>query len=91
MERRKNWNPEWNDRHTEWQKENTVIFSIRLFKSTDADILAALDGKQKATEIKRLARLGMKFDSQHEADVYQELMLRVKAGELRLSLNDTAQ
>ena len=26
---------------------------------------------------------GMKFDSQHEADVYQELMLRVKAGELR--------
>lgn len=29
---------------------------------------------------------GMKFDSQHEADVYQELMLRVKAGELRAVL-----
>ena len=29
---------------------------------------------------------GMKFDSQHEADVYQELMLRVKAGELRIVL-----
>ena len=26
---------------------------------------------------------GMKFDSQHEVDVYRELMLRVKAGDLR--------
>lgn len=26
---------------------------------------------------------GMKFDSQHEAAIYQELMLRVKAGELK--------
>jgi hypothetical protein len=26
---------------------------------------------------------GMKFDSQHEANVYLELMLRVKAGELK--------
>ena len=26
---------------------------------------------------------GMKFDSQHEADVYQELMLMVRAGELK--------
>ena len=26
---------------------------------------------------------GIKFDSQHEANVYQELMLRVKAGELK--------
>ena len=26
---------------------------------------------------------GLKFDSQHEANVYQDLMLRVKAGELR--------
>ncbi len=26
---------------------------------------------------------GMRFDSQHEAEVYQELMLRVRAGELR--------
>ena len=67
MEKKKNWNPGWNDRHSEWQKENTVIFSIRLFKTTDADILAALDGKQKATEIKRLVRLGMKFDSHSDS------------------------
>ncbi|MBR3741107.1 MAG: DUF1064 domain-containing protein [Clostridia bacterium] len=26
---------------------------------------------------------GIKFDSQHEANVYQELMLRVRAGELK--------
>ncbi len=26
---------------------------------------------------------GMKFDSQHEAAIYQEIMLRVKAGELK--------
>lgn len=26
---------------------------------------------------------GMKFDSQHEADCYQELALRIRAGELR--------
>lgn len=26
---------------------------------------------------------GMKFDSQHEADVYQQLMLQVKAGKLK--------
>ena len=29
---------------------------------------------------------GMKFDSQHEANVYGELMMRVKAGELRCVL-----
>ncbi len=29
---------------------------------------------------------GKKFDSQHEANVYQELMLRVKAGELKTIL-----
>lgn len=26
---------------------------------------------------------GIKFDSKHEADIYQELMLRVRAGELK--------
>lgn len=29
---------------------------------------------------------GKRFDSQHEAEVYQELMLRVRAGELKLVL-----
>ena len=29
---------------------------------------------------------GMKFDSQHEANVYMELMLRVRAGELKCVL-----
>ena len=32
---------------------------------------------------KRVEIDGIKFDSQHEANVYQELMYRVKAGELK--------
>lgn len=67
MERKQNWNPGWNDKHNKWQKENSIIFSIRLFKTTDADIIAALDGKQKATELKRLVRLGLQFDSQSDS------------------------
>lgn len=35
---------------------------------------------------KRVEIDGMKFDSQHEADVYRDLMLRVKAGELKCVL-----
>ena len=46
---------------------------------------------QRASSPKRGAKYGnrrveidgMKFDSQHEANVYQELALRVKAGELK--------
>lgn len=33
---------------------------------------------------------GMKFDSQHEADVYAGLILRVKAGELKTVLRQVA-
>ena len=32
---------------------------------------------------KRVEIDGIKFDSQHEANIYQELMLRVRAGELK--------
>lgn len=39
-----------------WEKENTVVISIKLQRSTDADILAYLDGKQKQTEIKKALR-----------------------------------
>ena len=41
---------------TAWRKENTVMVSIRLQKSTDADILQFLDGKQKQTIIKAALR-----------------------------------
>jgi hypothetical protein len=35
-----------------WQKENTVFIGVKLQKSTDAEILAYLDGKAKQTVIK---------------------------------------
>ena len=39
-----------------WQKENTVFIGIKLQKSTDADIIAFLDGKRKQTELKKAIR-----------------------------------
>lgn len=33
---------------------------------------------------------GMKFDSQHEADVYADLMMRVRAGELKTVVRQVA-
>ena len=40
-----------------WLQENTVFIGIRLQKSTDADILEYLEGKQNQTEIKKALRL----------------------------------
>jgi len=50
----------------EWTKENTTFVGIKLNNRTDKDILEALEGKPKQTEIKRLIRQGMKQDqSEH--------------------------
>lgn len=38
---------------------NTTFIGLKLNNNTDADILSALDGKAKQTEIKRLIRLGL--------------------------------
>lgn len=40
----------------EWEKANTELISVRLQKSTDADILSYLDGKSKQGEIKSALR-----------------------------------
>ena len=40
----------------------TKQLSLKLHNKNDADILDALEGKAKQTEIKRLIRLGMKHD-----------------------------
>ena len=51
-----------------------------------SDIAAAMDRKnQKRSKYgnRRVEIDGIKFDSQHEANVYQELMMRVRAGELK--------
>lgn len=39
-----------------WEKENTVVISIKLQRSTDADILRYLNGKSKQTMIKLALR-----------------------------------
>lgn len=43
----------------DWKKENTVWIGLRLNKHTDADLIQALEGKAKQTEIKRLLRLAL--------------------------------
>ena len=44
-----------------WDKENTVEISLKLVKSTDADILSALDPERpKQTQIKELIRKAIK-------------------------------
>ncbi len=40
-----------------WTKANTVFIGVKLQKSTDADILQYLEGKQNQTEIKKALRL----------------------------------
>lgn len=43
----------------EWMKQNTTFIGLKLNHNTDRDILDALEGKQKQTEIKRLLRLAL--------------------------------
>ena len=51
------------EKRKEWLNEKTVVITMRLQKSTDADILAFLEGKQKQTEIKKALRLLMETES----------------------------
>lgn len=46
----------YNEKTKAWQKENTVVITMRLQKSTDADLLAYLEGKSKQTVIKLALR-----------------------------------
>ena len=45
-----------------YDKSNTVYIGMKLNKKTDSDILSAIDGKCKQTELKRLIRLGLQAD-----------------------------
>lgn len=45
----------------DWIKQNTTFIGLKFNNKTDSDILEALDGKQKQTEIKRLIREGLKL------------------------------
>ena len=48
------------DSRKNWTKQNTTFIGQKLNHRTDKDILDALEGKQKQTEIKRLIRLAIK-------------------------------
>lgn len=46
-----------------WISENTTMVTLKLNHRTDADILAALEGKARQTEIKRLLRAALAAES----------------------------
>jgi hypothetical protein len=43
----------------DWEKANTTFIGLKLNHNTDADILQALEGKQRQTEVKRLLRVAL--------------------------------
>lgn len=47
-----------------WAAQNTTFIGLKLNNNTDTDILAALEGKARQTEIKRLIRLGLEKEGQ---------------------------
>ena len=42
-----------------YDKVNTVFINFRLLKEDDNDLITALSGKARQTEVKKLVRLGM--------------------------------
>ena len=52
--------------YKKWAKEKTTMITMRLQKSTDADILRFLEGKQKQTIIKLALREYMENHSEEE-------------------------
>lgn len=42
-----------------YDKANTVYINLRLYPEEDQDLIDALEGKPKQTEVKKLVRLGM--------------------------------
>lgn len=48
----------------EWIKNNTTTFTLKLNHNTDSDILEALQGKPRQTEVKRLLRIALQSEKQ---------------------------
>jgi hypothetical protein len=44
---------------TRWEADNVTRVTLKLNHNTDSDILEALQGKQKQTELKRLLRIAL--------------------------------
>ena len=47
-----------------WMKANTTFIGLKLNHNTDTDLLEALQGKQKQTEIKKLMRIALQREKQ---------------------------
>ena len=58
----------YKEKKAAWQKENTVMLSMRLQKSTDGDILSYLEGKPKQTIIKLALREYMENHKEENND-----------------------
>ena len=50
-----------NERKYKWDRENTTMVTLKLTNTTDADIIAFLDGKAKQTIIKKALRYYMQM------------------------------
>ena len=46
----------------DWTRKNTTMITLKLNNNTDSDLLAALNGKSKQTEIKRLLRMAIEAE-----------------------------
>ena len=51
-----------------WVKENKVFLGLKLHRTLDADILAYLEGKQYATEIKKALRYYIEHRGYEESE-----------------------
>ena len=55
----------YSDAKAEWEKANTYLFSVRLQRTTDADIIEKLEAAEsRQGEVKRLVRLGIAYEQQ---------------------------
>lgn len=76
------------EEYAEWQRRQGLSLKPRSVecRSVPAPEPEKTPEKRSKYGNRRVEMDGMKFDSLHEARVYQELMLRVRAGELRCVL-----
>lgn len=80
-----------------WDAEHTAAITLKLNTRTDADILSALDGKARQTEIKRLLRAALAAEAAPRTDHHQKGRINMKythklfednAGSLHLAVFD---
>jgi len=69
------------DAYKKWAKENTVVYSLRFQKSTDADIIEYLADKPKQTTIKTALREYIKNHSSAVQPTAEEEVENISAEE----------